>query len=178
MEEEQAKLARLKELRRARNQRHRQKLKERKGQVPPAYVPATQASARGNGSQGQGPVIVPLTPNSALTSALKSFNSRFCALEFEEDRGAYRARMEGEWHTACQVGNGAVWIEEREGWIRACDALLDDIENFLGSGMLESLALDVSTRLWASITAAVFKVQWMVAVLEAYLDVWTIPVVQ
>ena len=86
--------------------------------------------------------------------------------------------MEGEWHRACEGGNGAVWIEQREEWIRACDALLDDIESFLGSGMLESLALDVSGRLWASITAAVFKIQWMVAVLEAYLDIWTIHVVE
>ena len=66
-----------------------------------------------------------------------------------------------------------MWIRQREAWIRESDILLDNIERFLSSGMLEILSHTACSRLWASITSAVFKVQWQVAVLEAFLDVCT-----
>ena len=119
----------------------------------------------------RGPIILPLTPNPALTTALATFNARLRDWGYEEDRVAFRACLEEEWGAAQKAGDGDLWIGQREAWIRESDVLLDDIEQFLGSGMLEILSHTACSRLWASITSAVFKVQWQVAVLEVFLDV-------
>ncbi|KAJ8481678.1 hypothetical protein ONZ51_g5829 [Trametes cubensis] len=152
--EERARIQRSKELRRARNQRHRQKLKDRKQDASRSETSDYDASI-----PSRGPISIPLTPNNALTSVLASLNARLRAWGFHEDRNGIRESLERAWHTA------------------EADGLLDEIAEFLGSGMLDTLSAEASCALWASITSTVFKVQWAVAVLEALLDIWTIPVV-
>ncbi|KAI0653761.1 hypothetical protein C8Q70DRAFT_927126, partial [Cubamyces menziesii] len=123
------------------------------------------------------PISIPLTPNNALTSVLASLNARLRAWGFHEDRNGIRESLERAWHTACEGGTRDEWVAQQEASIREADGLLDEIAEFLGSGMLDTLSAEASCALWASITSTVFKVQWAVAVLEALLDIWTIPVV-
>ncbi|OSC99711.1 hypothetical protein PYCCODRAFT_1372579 [Trametes coccinea BRFM310] len=119
------------------------------------------------------PIIVPLTPDVSLESALRDLNKRLRQWGFEDDRVIFSARLDEERERAAtDVNTMQAWVHEREDWIMTADRILDRVELLLSSGALEVLEPETLRQTWASLTSVVFKVQYMVAHVEVRLDQW------
>ncbi|KAI9068210.1 hypothetical protein FKP32DRAFT_1672411 [Trametes sanguinea] len=183
------KAARRRELRSARNRRYQEKLR---GEVSNAAKAAASHTTSVDSEQ-HAPQIVPTRPSTpasdrategtplripsaaldtALRQRLEDLNHSLTTWGYAPDPRAFMLDFHQEF---CEVmGGGKVerlaWVDEIETWVLQGDGILDDIQEFIGSGVMASLEAGEVAGVWGEISAVVFKVQYIMAGAECRLD--------
>ncbi|KAH9846591.1 hypothetical protein C2E23DRAFT_743716, partial [Lenzites betulinus] len=118
-----------------------------------------------------GPFAIPLTPNVALSTSFSRLNIRLKAWGYREDRAQFIAQYDAKRRCAT-VDQEAheTWVQLQDSWVVEGDAILDEVERLLGEGALQGLAHAEGLQVWQNVTSVVFKVQWIMAAVEARLD--------
>lgn len=118
-----------------------------------------------------GPLLIPLTPNTALTTSLAGLNDRLKAWGYCDDRAEFITRYNADRHRAGKTGEAyRAWSHAQDSWMTEGDGILDAVEILLGEGALETLSHADAQKAWRNITSVVFKVQCIVAAVEVRLD--------
>ncbi|EIW56591.1 uncharacterized protein TRAVEDRAFT_49410 [Trametes versicolor FP-101664 SS1] len=58
------------------------------------------------------------------------------------------------------------WIEQTEQWVMDGDQVLDSVQSFISDGTMASFGAEELGRIWGGLSAAVFKMQYVMAAVE------------
>ncbi|KAH9885131.1 hypothetical protein C8Q73DRAFT_652606 [Cubamyces lactineus] len=117
------------------------------------------------------PIPIPITPNNALVKLLTGLNGRITQWGYTDDIQEYVRAFKAE-YAAAKVDDEAIeaWMEQRGKWLVEANEIMGDVSRFLSEGWLETLSSEVAGLLWQHISGAVWKMQYMSAFLQVYLD--------
>ena len=118
------------------------------------------------------PLRIPVSPpDTVRINQIALLNRRLQGWGFHDDPRQYAVILNEEYERVSQERSMLeTWTLQKEDWIGEGDAILNDIQSFMCGGYLDYLTPDGLEEIWRRLTCVVFKIQYMMAAVEARLD--------
>ena len=127
--------------------------------------------------RGPGPLPIPITPNTLLTTGLKTINESlrvwgYCDNPQEEFIPVLLKQMGRAYHGKGSEKSLKEWAQKREPWIADGDRILDALQLVLSTRILGDMNLcsPAMRNLWNLISDTIFSLTYMLSAVEARVD--------
>ena len=127
--------------------------------------------------RGPGPLPIPITPNTLLTTGLKTINESlrvwgYCDNPQEEFIPVLLKQMGRAYHGKGTEKSLKEWAQKREPWIADGDRILDALQLVLSTRILDDMNLcsPAMRNLWNLISDTIFSLTYMLSAVEARVD--------
>ncbi|EIW53633.1 uncharacterized protein TRAVEDRAFT_52753 [Trametes versicolor FP-101664 SS1] len=130
--------------------------------VTPGPIPSPKPAA---------PIRIPLTPDQVLIARLAALNDRLCRWGYTDELDSFNTCFKRNYVCAkADAPSMEAWTGRAWDWIGRGDDILDEVQDLVCSGVLDCFSPESMGKLWEQLSAAAFKVQYMMAVAQVYLD--------